>query len=857
MKQIIPTYTFSASAKTVTFTDLDSISLERILLITNTTKNVILYNFADPTKGGTVATNVLTLATSTTGMADTDKLNIVYDMDKRDVTYEKTVVGNQRTFFKDGINTSIQQPDSTIWALTNDSANHIVNTGGNSAGSAYIRISLDPFTEDSGVTLIAKKQFQMPYRASFGISSSQRGNQTELFYGLLGSDASGNITTISTVADKTLPAQTVTIASNIATINLPAHGFVAGDRVSIFNLTTATSSNIYNLNISAANIVVVDANNFTVPTGLASATVVITSGTVRLLDPLYYAKNGSGYAMDTSTTTAANLTTRRDGAKYRRLTNQTVSTITSTQTISDPYSDALNSGSNFEIVATNDEVQFRNFSSDSTAGVSGIAKLTQATPDDSISYKPYIRARNLPGMSKPIGRITAISKTGTTTATITTDVAHTLVTGDIVGVYGVPNTTDFPASSAYVVASVPSSTQITVVMGATTPTISSAGGFITKTSNNQAVLGASTIAIQSISRTSNVMFVTGGTTWSGFVSGDYINLYGLNGTGAAAYEGAYKVLRINGTSLELLSTGSDFTSITTGGGLIRRTDVRIHYVRMTDFTRNITEVYGGRGNASDSNNAVPVSMTSAFGVSQSTGVNTTQWSAAGWGGVLVNDIVSAAITTSTTSTAITPASIANIGTYAHSFSVSVSAITGTTPTMDVGVEESPDNGTTWVRIYDFPRITATGVYYSPQISATWGTRYRYVRTVTGTTPSISHAINRIQFSTVPPFIREFQDRTIVPTTLNSTTPTYFVDGCKNISLVVYAGTITTTAAAYQLEGSETGTEWYSIGSAVTPATTVTSVTFNANTTPKFVRVRVSSAGVAITGHYVAIKALGN
>jgi hypothetical protein len=79
MKTKISNYTFDKTAKTVTFTDYTTIYLDGILLITNTTNNTIIYNFADSTKGGTVLTNVLTLIYNTNSMNDSDKLLIYYD----------------------------------------------------------------------------------------------------------------------------------------------------------------------------------------------------------------------------------------------------------------------------------------------------------------------------------------------------------------------------------------------------------------------------------------------------------------------------------------------------------------------------------------------------------------------------------------------------------------------------------------------------------------------------------------------------------------------------------------------------------------------------------------------------------
>jgi len=79
MKKLITNYTFDASAKQVVFTDYNPVSLAGILLITNVTDNIIIYNFADPALGGTVATTTLTLNYDTASMDDADKLQIWYD----------------------------------------------------------------------------------------------------------------------------------------------------------------------------------------------------------------------------------------------------------------------------------------------------------------------------------------------------------------------------------------------------------------------------------------------------------------------------------------------------------------------------------------------------------------------------------------------------------------------------------------------------------------------------------------------------------------------------------------------------------------------------------------------------------
>jgi hypothetical protein len=79
MKKLISNYTFNPSAKTITFSDYAAIDLESLLLITNVTDNVIIYNFADPSRGGGVNGNTVTLTYDTTSMGSTDALQIYYE----------------------------------------------------------------------------------------------------------------------------------------------------------------------------------------------------------------------------------------------------------------------------------------------------------------------------------------------------------------------------------------------------------------------------------------------------------------------------------------------------------------------------------------------------------------------------------------------------------------------------------------------------------------------------------------------------------------------------------------------------------------------------------------------------------
>jgi hypothetical protein len=103
MKIKIDEYLFDASAKTVRFLDYNYIDLERILLITNVTDNIIIYNFADTAKGGTVSENVLTLDHDTTSMDDDDDLLIFYQ------EVDDVVSGSNQSEYLKNIENSLSQ----------------------------------------------------------------------------------------------------------------------------------------------------------------------------------------------------------------------------------------------------------------------------------------------------------------------------------------------------------------------------------------------------------------------------------------------------------------------------------------------------------------------------------------------------------------------------------------------------------------------------------------------------------------------------------------------------------------------------------------------------------------------------
>ena len=95
MKVLFQDYTFDATTKKITFNVTDVVSLNRVLIITNVTTNVIIYNFANPLQGGAITNNVLTLDYDTTSMSNSDSLQIFLDLYGSPSTESTSIATNE------------------------------------------------------------------------------------------------------------------------------------------------------------------------------------------------------------------------------------------------------------------------------------------------------------------------------------------------------------------------------------------------------------------------------------------------------------------------------------------------------------------------------------------------------------------------------------------------------------------------------------------------------------------------------------------------------------------------------------------------------------------------------------------
>lgn len=751
-------------------------------------------------------------------------------------------VGNFLQKFRDAF--AISQPDLTIWdqSWTNQGSGFVA-AGGNSSGSSYMKVSMCPLTANSEYVLLSKQTFKFPTRLGYGLSISQRIFGQEVEVGLVGVDGTGAIENNTTFADLAISG-TISVTSNVATINFAtSHGLVGGDRISMYGNVDPR------LNYGPTTVLAVpSATSITASMVTLAAATYTAGGFVRFEDPLVYAKNAIALNNDTISATTATINARRDGAKFRT-SSTTVITTNATQANINNYTDSWVPTAENEFISTQEEMFFSSRLADTIINTSATsARYTNGIPDEEKDYKIRVRVKSLITLTIPIAKVVTVAKTGTTTATVTTDVAHNLTTSDYVQVTGARDQANFPNLTAQTaVLSIVSPTQFTCVIGAAV-TASSAGGSVYKVQGSQLAPGIFTNAIQSISRTGNTLIVVTSATISGMNAGETISLHGCDATSMGLYDGPYKVLRVTTTTAYLESVGADFGSINCGGSLIKRTDARLHFIKMGDYTRNAVEISNARGIV-DTSKAMTVNVANSIAVASGTISTVTASNTASPGFVV--DLASAAITTTTTTAAITPSFGCSMW-----FSIPVTVVTGTSPTLDVSIEVAEDiTPTNWYRVYDFPRITATGVYRSPLLPYN-GSRVRYVQTVGGGTPSFTRTLNRYQPSIQAPALTQFIDRTIVLTTLNSVTPTYFCDGCTIFNVNVTATTVT-TPPVLALEGSDDGVKFYVITTEIqTVANTATTMSVS-GFSPRFVRVRVVTAGVSATLDNIVIKGVTN
>ena len=470
-------------------------------------------------------------------------------------------------------------------------------------------------------------------------------------------------------------------------------------------------------------------------------------------------------------------------------------------------------------------------------------------------------------MTRPIAKIVSITKTASTTATVTTDVPHGLLTTNYVTIKGVRDQTNFPVlTTPTVVASTPTTTTFTIVIWPSATATSYGWSVIMCQGwvDQPWIITQLAQSLTSDATTQLVTIVWSG-TWAGLNIGEYVYLHGFrNSTNGAdlGYDGAWEVVTLSTTTLIvkpvfnhlLVRVSPVFTTLGTtncGGTVILMTTLRSHDSIMSEYSPVMNQIdWQGTW---DVNKSMPVTVLNNVTSNQWTAVAISATGTGAWyirsaiAGIA--DIASAAITTTTTT-----ASIANDLGNSFQVTIPVTVVTGTTPTMDVRIEESFDWGTNWVTLYEFQRITATGSYNSPILRAT-GRHIRYVQTLAGTTPSFTRAITRnvLPLHNAEPQKRLF-DRTINVNSLNATSTVLFGGASNNVQLVVNMWAITTTAPQFKLQWSEDNVNWFDISTALTAVASSTVQITVSTASSTFIRAIVSTTWSGATLGYLSLKA---
>jgi hypothetical protein len=523
-------------------------------------------------------------------------------------------------------NVSIQGGDFAVQRTTNN-------------GQLLVELSADPLAEDTLSYLSYNGTVRPPFNLDvpFSISQRSRGQLFELSAVQLLSDPTTMFTVSPAIAMTSISQSATTITIVLAT---PTNMQVG----EWFNTYGVDDSR---LNICNAVVASISADKLTITCGY-TGDVANTSVTITAITNLGYFKpqdkpssilNGASYIFSGTTTNNAAMLIQSSGSNVRTSATNSASHLVVTASAVPSF---VNSGngqfeikpsSSFEIEVDKTSVGFLDYSMDSTSAQSTIRLLQETgVPEYYAGYTPLLRALTPKSISRPIAKIISAVKTGTTTATITTDVPHGLTAGkSIVDIIGCRDQTNFASAGGIGVITVISPTVFTGTIG-TAVTATTYGGQVAILNMNVQVIGRSNQAVQSLSIDANgIMSVVGSATWSGITVGEYVNLYGVrdNTTGAdLGFDGAYVLIDLNGTTIKLKAVlnpdgtntknglGVNVTpampvtsSVNCGGSVIMRTTGRIHDLRLEERSYDAVKIWGQGESRTDL--ALPVTIQNA------------------------------------------------------------------------------------------------------------------------------------------------------------------------------------------------------------------------------------------------------
>ena len=583
--------------------------------------------FTGESSGGTGAATETTLAALNTKTPSLDagkvpvKVDILQPLTNAELRATAVpITDNGKSITVDSFNGRLREAfltfPNTNWTVPKQGAGDIITAEGNAGGASYLTVSLDPLTPNTETWIESVGRFKMPSELAFGAHMSQRTVGQEVSMEFVSDEPIIPLFSDITIASIQQATTTLTVTTSLE------HGLKVGDRIGIRGVADSRL-NYPSLVIATTPTL----TSFTVTAGVAgtipSITASSTGGFIYARSAMGGSPNGTSMLFENGVATNASFYVRVEsgdstpiGGTIGGNHSSTITTSSSFQPINSALNYSFRPTTEYRLSMLIDRLQWSDVTVDSVGQSTSRANLSQVVPNPDVDYKVRFRATNNKSLTTPVAQIVSAVKSGTTTATITTDVPHGLTTTDLVTIYGIRDqaAASFPnLTSASAVASVINATQFTVVIG-TAATVTSYGGYVARVNGGilPSTLGAITQVIQSVVRTSNVLTVVGSASWSSFLIGDLINLVGVRNTingDSIGIDGAYRVRDIQTTNLFLepvgnTPTGTNISLTNCGGGVIKRTDFRLSYVRLLDYERLRVEALPRPGG--DVANALPI-----------------------------------------------------------------------------------------------------------------------------------------------------------------------------------------------------------------------------------------------------------
>lgn len=505
----------------------------------------------------------------------------------------------------------------------------LIFVDGNAAAASYLVISKSPLDAGTESSITSIGTVGMPVEGAIGLSMSQRTLGQEFAIEMV--DDGQPLPDVTDLAISAISQTTTTLTVDTV---LP-HGLSVGKSVGIRDCSNLLAN--YPALVVAS---VPSPTQFTATAGpggtIASQTIANPAGAkgfVFFRERLGRARNGVSQIFENGTATNASLYIRSESGDalpsgtVAGNHSVTVATTASVQLVNSAYQYAFAPTSEFRLFVQADRTQWADSAVDAVAQTANRLLRTQVCPDPSELYRIRIRCTNNKSLTVPNAQIVSAVKTGTTTATITTDRPHGLTAADPVVIYGIraQGATEFPnLTTATAVASVVDATTFTIVIG-TAGTVTSYGGYVAKVQggNLMSSLGAVAQVAQSATLSTladgtRQLVLVGSANWAAPATtiGDMVELVGCrdNATGATLnLDGPWKIANAATTNLTLVlpynnqrALPADFASTNCGGGVIRRTCLRISFIRVFDYQRERVELLARP--TGDVSSAAPVSI---------------------------------------------------------------------------------------------------------------------------------------------------------------------------------------------------------------------------------------------------------